>query len=241
MKQLYLTIDILIVVFPILLSFDKKVHFVKRWKYLFPSIFVSMIIFIPWDVAFTWFGVWGFNKQYLTDLYFFNLPVEEVLFFIVVPYACVFTYDVLMHYNVKNFLKSVEIPISVFLVIGLLFFGFANNDKLYTLVTFNISAILILLNQFVFKLFPLSFFYQSYCVMLLPFLIVNSVLTGSFIENEIVWYNDSENLGMRIFTIPFEDIFYGFSLILLNLTIYSALQRITYKTTKPVYIREPHI
>ena len=50
--------------------------------------------------------------------------------------------------------------------------------------------------------------------MLVPFAIVNGVLTGSFIPGEVVWYNDSQNLGIRIATIPIEDFAYAFSMIL---------------------------
>jgi len=49
-------------------------------------------------------------------------------------------------------------------------------------------------------------------------------LTGSFIEEEIVWYNNSENLGIRFFTIPIEDFGYAFSLILLNLMLIGQLK-----------------
>ncbi|MGC9342869.1 MAG: lycopene cyclase domain-containing protein [Bacteroidales bacterium] len=61
--------------------------------------------------------------------------------------------------------------------------------------------------------------------VLIPFLIVNGILTGSFIEEEIVWYNDMENLSFRIFTIPVEDMFYGMLLILMNVSIYEYFQK----------------
>jgi lycopene cyclase domain-containing protein len=53
--------------------------------------------------------------------------------------------------------------------------------------------------------------------MLIPFFIVNGVLTGSWIDNQVVWYNDAENLGIRIGTIPVEDSIYAYSMILMNL------------------------
>ena len=62
--------------------------------------------------------------------------------------------------------------------------------------------------------------------ILVPFFIINSVLTGSFILDEIVWYNNNYNLGIRIGTIPFEDIFYGFSLLFLPLYIDQELRSI---------------
>ena len=60
--------------------------------------------------------------------------------------------------------------------------------------------------------------------MLVPFFVVNSVLTGSWSEEAIVWYNDKENLGIRWGTIPLEDVGYGLLLMLINLTIYKAQQ-----------------
>jgi lycopene cyclase domain-containing protein len=57
-------------------------------------------------------------------------------------------------------------------------------------------------------------YFLTFLVMIGPFLIVNGILTGSWIENEVVWYNNNENLGIRVFTIPVEDFVYAFTLIL---------------------------
>jgi len=68
-------------------------------------------------------------------------------------------------------------------------------------------------------------YFPTFMVMLIPFFIVNGILTGSFIENEVVWYNDNENLGIRLGTIPVEDVVYAFTLILTNLYLMSIFKR----------------
>src|SRR6056300_394436 len=92
MKGLYLLLDAITLFFPLVLSFDQKVAFFKTWRALFPAILIIGIPFLIWDVWFTKMGVWGFNPDYLVGLDIVNLPIEEVLFFVVVPYACTFIY-----------------------------------------------------------------------------------------------------------------------------------------------------
>jgi lycopene cyclase domain-containing protein len=50
---------------------------------------------------------------------------------------------------------------------------------------------------------------------------VNGISNGHRdLRNRWVRYNDSENLGIRIGSIPVEDVFFGLELILLNLLFY---------------------
>jgi lycopene cyclase domain-containing protein len=53
-------------------------------------------------------------------------------------------------------------------------------------------------------------------VNFLYLIVVNGISTGTGLEEPIVWYNDAENMELRILTIPVEDIFYGMLLLLLN-------------------------
>ena len=93
MKFTYLLINFLTIFFPIVLSFDKRVQFFKSWKFIFPGLFITGLLFLLWDYVFTIYGVWSFNPDYVIGVYMLNLPLEEILFFVTVPFACIFIYE----------------------------------------------------------------------------------------------------------------------------------------------------
>src|SRR5688572_19399708 len=84
-------------------SFYAKANFSKKWKYAVPAIVITSIIFIIWDEWFTRLGVWGFNPEYVSGIYILNLPLEDVLFFICIPYDCIFTHFALSHLTQKDY------------------------------------------------------------------------------------------------------------------------------------------
>ena len=184
---------------------------------------LTMGVFIPWDVIFTINGVWGFNSDYFLGFEIFSLPLEEWLFFICIPFACVFThYALLLYFPNLKLNKVATKAISISLVLILFILALANYDKWYTLVNFSLA---IPLTWLVYKYNPqlLQYFFLTFLVMLIPFFIVNGVLTGSWIDNQVVWYNDAENLGIRMGTIPVEDSIYAYSMILMNLFFFEYL------------------
>ena len=89
-KYAYLLIDIFTVLGPLALSPLAPANQKAFLKKIFPSILVIAAIFIIHDIVFTDLGVWGFNYFYLTGMNIFNLPVEEVLFFICIPFGSLF-------------------------------------------------------------------------------------------------------------------------------------------------------
>lgn len=224
MNYLYLLLNLGSVSIPFIFSFHPKLKFYKQWYSLFLGIFISMLIFIPWDIIFTSKGIWGFNEAYFLGLKLFNLPIEEWLFFICIPYACVFTHYALLYYFPSMQLsKQMTKTISYLFILLLIITTIYSFNKWYTLVNFLLAIflIVILLKK---NLELLSTYYLTFLVILIPFFIVNGILTGSFIKNEVVWYNNAENLNFRLFTIPIEDTVYAFSLILMNLFIMKHLE-----------------
>jgi lycopene cyclase domain-containing protein len=227
MKNTYLLINFLTVLFPIILSFDKRVRFFQSWKYIFPGLFISGLLFLFWDYLFTIYGVWSFNPDYVKGIYFLNLPLEEILFFVTVPFACIFIYECLNYYIKRDLLESVSVYIS-YLLIGLcavllvLFY-----DRVYSLITYGLLLVILLIAQFVLKLKFLSRFYLAYLVSLIPFYIVNGLLTSI----PVVMYNNEENMAFRVGTIPFEDHFYSMAMLLLNIMFFEYFR----KRAKVVY------
>jgi lycopene cyclase domain-containing protein len=218
MNMLYLYLDLFTISAPLLLSFDKKVAFYKNWRYLFPAILIMGIFFIAKDAVFAVYEIWGFNDDYLIGFRMLGLPIEEWLFFLVVPYAVVFIYACLVAYLKIDPLVKVHRPFLYILSILLIIVGIIFYDRLYTSVIFIATALLLLYNLRQRQPW-LSMFLLAYFVSLFPFLLVNGILTGSFLDDPIVWYDNSHNLGIRIFTIPVEDTIYSLMMILMTVQL----------------------
>jgi lycopene cyclase domain-containing protein len=226
--SLYLSVLVFSVIIPFLLSFDKKVRFYRKWKALFPSIIIVGSIYLIADIIFAKHGIWGFNAAYHSGIQILGLPLEEWLFFIAIPYACVFIHYVVVYYFPKLVTSNLFIRIStVILILLLIAVVVLNYEKAYT--AFNFSLLIVVLIVALFdKSELLNRYVYSFLFMLIPFFIVNSLLTGTFIPGEVVWYSDRAILGIRILTVPVEDIGYAFSLILMNLLITSSFQKLSY-------------
>ncbi len=210
-RYYYLLIDFFTIIFPFLLSFDKKVAFYKSWKQIGKGLLVGGVIFLVWDHFFTIKSVWSFNPKYITGLHLASLPIEEVLFFILIPYACLFIWYCVEAYFPKTigmkFPKIVWILLFIMSVLMMVVF----THRIYTLVTFSLLSVILI--YYIFNPKPWhSSFLIAYIVSLLPFFIVNGLLTSI----PIVLYNDLENVGFRWGSIPFEDSFYMLGLLMIN-------------------------
>ena len=224
--SLYAILLVTSVAVPLLLSFDKKLRFWQQWKYLFPAIIAVAVFYIFFDILLTDKGVWGFNPAYHSSIILLHLPLEEWLFFIVIPYASIFLHDALVLYfpNFKLSEKTTRYltyGILIFLVLMIVLY----TGKTYTLYIFT-TTVVALLWSLADKSNMISRFYATFLVILVPFIVVNAILTGTFIDGEVVWYNNAENLGIRFLTIPVEDFGYAFSMILFGLLLREKLRNL---------------
>lgn len=217
----YFILHLITIIFPLSYSFESKISYYKKWKELFTAIFIVATFFLIWDYFFTKWNVWHFNKKYVVGWELLGLPIEEWLFFITVPFSCVFIYEALNYFIKKDLFQNVYKGLTLAIILGLLSIAFLNTERIYTFTTFLLTACLLSVHLFYFKSTFLSRFYLTYLVHLIPFFLVNGILTYL----PVVIYNNEENLGIRIGTIPVEDSIYSMLLLLMNIGIYEYLKK----------------
>ena len=220
MKALYLLINFFTIIVPFVFSFHPRIRFNRTWFAYIPACLIVAAFFIVWDSYFVTKNVWSFNPDYITGIHFFGLPVEEIVFFICIPYACVFTYHCLTSFMKLNWTERTEFVFCIVLSLFLFATTIIYHDRMYTFVTCLLTGLFCLFLKFVAKVNWFGKAVSVYALLLIPFLIVNGILTGTGPDQPVVIYNNDENMGIRILTIPEEDVFYGFLLFLMNLYFY---------------------
>jgi lycopene cyclase domain-containing protein len=218
----YLMLMLASAAYPLAQSFEWRLRLYTQWRYLLPGILITGGVFIAWDSWFAVTGVWSFNPDRVLGGYLLHLPLEEWLFFLVVPYACVFIYEVLLYFfprtpqHLTGWRVLSVLAAAVATVVAVLY-----HDHAYTLVTFAGAAVVLLLNVVLLPAVYQFRFWTAYLVCLVPFGVVNGLLTSI----PVVLYNDTENLGVRVGTIPLDDLAYNCMMLLLTLTVYEVLRR----------------
>lgn len=200
---------------PLALAWESRIRYAADFRPLLAAISVVALPFLIWDAWFTARGVWGFTDDYLVGLRLAGLPIEEILFFFAIPFASLFL------------VRNVEIRVpagwgrapariaAALGAVGAASVAVAFQDRLYTALTFAMLAPSLALAAW--RNPPwLGIFAAGWGIVLIPFFVVNGLLTARLATVSaapIVWYDDAENLGLRLGSIPVEDAFYGLLLL----------------------------
>ena len=216
MKFTYLVLNIFTLVPVLIFSFDRKLRFYEKWKFTFPGIFLFGLLFTIWDYYFTYNKIWEFNPDFVLDFRLFLMPIEEYFFFLFTPFACLFIYESINQYYSPNWLQQVSKPLALFLLIISIGIGIINFDKTYTFINFSLLSFLLAFAFLFVNDKILGQFWLAFLIHLIPFWIVNGVLTSW----PVLIYDNKENLNIRLGSIPLEDHAYSLILFLSNLCAY---------------------
>ena len=95
MKFEYLIFNVIVIAGPLIFGSTKKFYFMDRWRDALLSAIIIAFPFIIWDALVTE-KHWMFNPKYTIDFRLAHLPIEEWLFFLTVPFACLFTWEMIL-------------------------------------------------------------------------------------------------------------------------------------------------
>jgi lycopene cyclase domain-containing protein len=188
---------------------------IKVGKQILYSYLLVSLPFIIWDIIVTRLGHWSFSQNYTLGLSIAGIPFEEILFFLTVPYGCIYVWEALKKY--KNNEKLVTKSIAILATLLLSLFGF-----LLLIIGGGYShiagALLILtsLTGYYMGWFSRYDFWLFQVVLYCLFIGFNLILTAL----PIVTYSSDAITGLRFITIPIEDFAYNFILINLSLFVY---------------------
>lgn len=206
-------------------SFDKRVGFNEQFGAFIKSAVIVSIPFILWDVWFTARGVWWFNFDYTIGIVLSGLPIEEWLFFICIPFSCMFTYFCIDKFFKFDWLAGFNNIIVFVNIIVCSLLALLHSDKDYTFVTAIVTICTLVYLHFFVRAHWISQASLIYLILMLGFFSVNGILTGTGLESPIVNYNPNEFLGIRIITIPIEDVVYGYCQFLLLIYFFKLFQK----------------
>jgi lycopene cyclase domain-containing protein len=71
-----------------------KVNVLRRWRRLLLTLLPVIVVFVLWDLAAIAAGHWTFDPEQTTGVLFpGGLPLDEVLFFVVVPVCAILGFE----------------------------------------------------------------------------------------------------------------------------------------------------
>ncbi len=98
----YMAVLLISISLPLLLSLWPPLKFYRNLYALGVSLGATLLVFGGWDVFAVARGHWFFCPEAVRPFRFLGLPLEEILFFIVIPFCCLFTWETLKYLERKS-------------------------------------------------------------------------------------------------------------------------------------------
>lgn len=182
----------------------------QDWVRLFRVYVFVSIPFVLLDSISHGRGWWSYASEHTSDIAILGLPLEECLFFFVVPFACLVLYSCLA--SISSLKRSISLrPITAMLgVIAVAALAFTVTQPLERTIVDAVLLCLIIVLFILLRPHVTGAFAVWFGAIILLFVGTNSILTGL----PIVLYDHAYGSMVRVGAIPLEDFWYNLSLLL---------------------------
>lgn len=219
-NYIFLSILILIVIAPAYYAITGKYDFRNKLRYGMPAIFITGFMFLLWDIRFTEVGIWSYDTDFTIGIFHKSLPIEQWLVYLVFPVTALLVYEIMKTRFRTLDLNTVFTAVALLLVIVLAVFAYLFRVRIYTFFSFLFTTIYLAYTIFRKQFKPnLTYFFLTYLIILIPYFILNWILTW----NLAIEYHQEQVLNVWIGMIPIENFVYLFLLLLINITVYEYL------------------
>jgi lycopene cyclase domain-containing protein len=219
MKAEYLLFNIIILAGPLAMSFEPTLRFIKQWRIVLAAIVLSGVPYVVWDAAVA-NRHWFWNVNYTLGPRFLKMPFEEYLFFFTVPYACLFSREVIRKFlpnEQRQDFEWIRVLLFALVPVGIVVF---RTGREYTGLMLSALGVVAFLDRQLRTDMLLQTRSYWYCLLVLvTTLIFNTYLTA----RPMLIYDNFYQLGYRIGTIPVEDFGYGLGHLILTAICYDWL------------------
>jgi len=216
-KHFYTLIALGVLAGPLILSFLPQIRFFRFWPAVLISILIVGGVYVVWDILAVRWGHWRFHSLYVGDVRWLGLPPGEWLFFVAVPYACLFVYEVCRAFFVVTPLISSLWWVQIVLGVVFAVLAWVWREKGYSCLALGSVAVFWLASAFLAPgLVTSSSFWFFMGISMVAFVVVD----GLYVNLPTIFYNEKAIWGRRVWNIPIEDVLYNFSLLGLELLVY---------------------
>jgi lycopene cyclase domain-containing protein len=224
-NYIYLIFNLIVLLPPLLISIFSDVKTYKNWRALGTAVLVVSLPFVLWDIWAAANNHWFFSSSYITAPRIFGLPFEEILFFVTVPFAMCFVWDVLAKYihnkPVSDILAATGISLISLASILLLLTQWSRGYTRSAAIAAAIALAAVVASGW----WRRNRFWWFQLLLFTIFFIANTFLTAL----PVITYGTGSAIGYRIGTIPLEDFLFNFALINLFVITYDYICRKTQK------------
>lgn len=93
MKVVYLLVLLGCLVGTLPLEIVLRTRVYARWRRTLLTLAPVLLVFVTWDVLAIRAGHWSYDPRQVVGVFFGNLPLEELLFFLVVPVCSILSFE----------------------------------------------------------------------------------------------------------------------------------------------------